>query len=147
MAHSPLGRFSNDAGPVAEINVTPFVDVVLVLLVIFMITAPAFLKDRIGIQLPKTVTADAKGPDTIGLAINRQGQFLWNGTLISEAELEKEAISAVKSNPEVQALLSADIESRHADLVRAIDTLKRSGLHRFAIQVEKEKAATSAPGQ
>lgn len=143
MGHGPLGRFSGDSGPVAEINITPFVDVVLVLLVIFMITAPAFLKDRIGIQLPKTVTADAKGPDTIGLAINRQGQFLWNGNLISEADVEREAAAAVKSNPEVQALLSADVDSRHADLVRAIDALKRGGLQRFAIQVEKEK--TSAP--
>jgi biopolymer transport protein ExbD len=140
MGRSGASDSMEEAAPVAEINVTPFVDVVLVLLVIFMITAPAFLKDRIGIQLPKTVTADAKGPDTVGLAINRQGQFLWNGTVLSEAEVEREAAAAVKSNPEVQALLSADVDSRHADLVRAIDALKRAGLQRFAIQVEKNQA-------
>ena len=133
---------ADDSGVIADINVTPFVDVVLVLLVIFMITAPAFLKDRIGIQLPKTQTADSqKPPETIGIAINRDGKMLWNGVPISPEDLKREAEAAVKKNADVQALLSADGESKHSDLVRAMDLLKSAGLNRFAVQVQREEAA------
>ena len=55
---------------ISAINVTPFVDVVLVLLVIFMVTAPIIAKDMIAVKLPKTETSDGKGRSTLGVAVN-----------------------------------------------------------------------------
>jgi biopolymer transport protein ExbD len=59
--------------------VTPFVDVVLVLLVIFMVTAPMLMKDVIGIHLPKSTSSDQKALQSLGVAVTKQGQILLNG--------------------------------------------------------------------
>ena len=69
----------DDSGPISSINVTPFVDVVLVLLVIFMVTAPLLMQDSIGIHLPKASSSDKKLTSKMGVAVTRQGQILLNG--------------------------------------------------------------------
>jgi biopolymer transport protein ExbD len=110
---------------------------VLVLLVIFMVTAPAMMKETLGIRLPKASTTEGSAPQTLAVAINEQGQILLNGKLSSSEELRLEAESAMKANPAVQALIAADENSRHSALVGVIDSLKAAGLERFAIQVAR----------
>ncbi|MBS1986273.1 MAG: biopolymer transporter ExbD [Bdellovibrionales bacterium] len=125
-------------GQISDINVTPFVDVVLVLLVIFMVTAPAMMRDALKIELPKAANVDAKTPRTFGVAITRAGQILLDGQAIAVEDLVARAREAVRENPDTQAILSADKESKHEDLVRAIDAIKSAGLNRFALEVRKE---------
>jgi biopolymer transport protein ExbD len=120
-----------------DINITPFVDVVLVLLVIFMVTAPMMMKDIIGLNLPKTSTADSQSLSTLAIAVSKTGQYLLNGELMTLDDLRSRAVSAREGNKEVQAVISADVDSRHGDVVRAIDTVKSAGIENFAIQVEK----------
>lgn len=124
---------------ISDINITPFVDVVLVLLVIFIVATPALVKDTIGLKLPKAASADGSALETIGIAVTRQGQILLNGTLATEEAVTTAVRVALERNPESQAIIAADGEARHADVVRAIDLLKRSGMNRFALQIEKEK--------
>jgi biopolymer transport protein ExbD len=131
------GASSDEMGPISAINVTPFVDVVLVLLVIFMVTAPALMKDAIGLHLPKAATADAKAINPLGIAVTKQGQILVNGTLADPASVTEQVRAAVQANPDVQALISADVDARHGDVVRAIDLVKSAGLTHFAIQIER----------
>jgi biopolymer transport protein TolR len=131
------GGIHESGDPISDINVTPFVDVVLVLLVIFMVTAPALMKESIGIQLPKASTSDSKSLQSLGIAINRQGQLLLNGTPITAEDLQREAARAVKENPEAQAIISADQDARHGDVVTAIDRIKSGGLNRFALQIQR----------
>lgn len=122
-----------------DINITPFVDVVLVLLVIFMVTAPMMMKDIIGLELPKVSQSDAQSATTLGIAVTSQGQLLLNGELVSDESLKAAALAAVEKNPDVQAVISADANSVHSDFVRVIDIIKSVGLENFAIQVEKQK--------
>lgn len=130
---------SEEAGPISDINVTPFVDVVLVLLVIFMVTAPILVKDSFGIKLPKaTNTEQTSKPSTLGLAVTRQGQILLNGNVITEDALRDSAKTALSQDPETQAIISADQDARHADVVRAIDLVKGVGISRFALQIERQ---------
>jgi biopolymer transport protein ExbD len=130
----------SDAGaPISAINVTPFVDVVLVLLVIFMITAPTLMKDVIGIQLPKAGSADTKAPESLGVAVTRQGQFLLNGNPVTAEALTTEVKKELEKNPQIQAIISADREAQHGDVVRAIDLIKNAGLQRFAFQIQKQE--------
>ena len=123
--------------PISAINVTPFVDVVLVLLVIFMITAPALVKDSIGVKLPKAASTETSASDSLGIVITKQGQIMVNGQLASDDVLKEEAKRVLQNNPEAQALISADIEARHGDVVHVIDLVKSSGLQKFAIQIER----------
>ncbi len=131
-------KSSGDVEAISEINVTPFVDVVLVLLVIFMVTAPALMKDTIGIKLPKASKSDNKTVDTLGVAINKQGQVLINGVASTEEAVKEAVRVALSKNSEVQALITADQDSRHGDVVKAIDWIKQGGLDRFAVQIERE---------
>jgi len=128
-----LGEGMND------INITPFVDVVLVLLVIFMVTAPVMIKESLKVNLPKTLTSDLTSKATsIGVAITKEGQVLFNGKLMSPDSLNQELANIASSAPDTNFLISADTDSRHGDVVRMIDLL-RNNLNRFALQVEKIK--------
>ena len=122
---------------ISDINVTPFVDVVLVLLVIFIVTAPALVKDTLGIRLPKAAAADGSAMETLGVAVTAQGQILLNGTIATEEAVTAAVRAALAKNPDAQAIIAADGEARHADVVRAIDLVKSAGMNRFALQVER----------
>lgn len=122
-----------------DINITPFVDVVLVLLVIFMVTAPMMMKDIIGLNLPKTSVSDSQSLSTLAVAITKTGQFILNGELVTIEGLRERAIQARKENAQIQAVISADIDARHGSVVQVIDIVKSSGIENFAIQVEKSK--------
>jgi biopolymer transport protein ExbD len=127
----------DDGGPISSINVTPFVDVVLVLLIIFMVTAPLLTQENIGIHLPKASSSDRQLASKIGVAVTRQGQILLNGVIASPETISTSIKEALKKDPETQALISADEDARHGDVVRAIDLIKSAGMNRFAIQIEK----------
>lgn len=123
-----------------EINITPFVDVVLVLLVIFMVATPVLVKDSLKVNLPKTLTADtSNNVVSIGIAITKEGQVLFNGTLLSEEDFRGRLVEIYKSAPDTQFLISADADSRHGDVVKVIDLLKKNNLNAFALQVERIK--------
>ena len=128
---------SDDIIPMSAINVTPFVDVVLVLLVIFMVTAPVLMKDSIGIHLPKAASADQKAPPSLGVAVTKQGQILLNGELVSPETLSIQVKQALAADPDARAIISADEDARHGDVVKAIDLVKSAGMEHFAIQIEK----------
>lgn len=134
------GKFDLDDEGINDINITPFVDVVLVLLVIFMVTAPVMLKESLKVNLPKTLTSDiTTKATTIGVAITKEGQVVLSGRLLSQDGLIEELKKISESAPETNFLISADTDSRHGDVVSFIDLLKRNNLNRFALQIEKIK--------
>jgi biopolymer transport protein TolR len=129
---------SDDDLLISQINVTPFVDVVLVLLVIFMVTAPIIAKDILKLNLPKTAAVDSKSMSQLAVAVNKQGQILLNGTLTTEENLREQVIVNLKAQPDIQAIISADQGTEYGNVVRVIDIIKTAGLNKFAIQVEKK---------
>lgn len=129
----------NDEG-INDINITPFVDVVLVLLVIFMVTAPVMVKESLKVNLPKTLTSDITSKaDSVGIAITKEGQVLFNGKLMGPESLQNELSQISQRAPKTNFLISADTDTKHGDVVRMIDMLKKNNLNRFALQVEKIK--------
>lgn len=134
---SSIDSSGDEIAAISAINVTPFVDVVLVLLVIFMVTAPILSKDIFGINLPKASNGERKVLKSLGIAVTRQGQILLDGQLTTDDALVAAARQEYTRNSEIQALLSADADARHADVVRAIDLVKSAGLTHFALQIEK----------
>ena len=96
--------------PMAEINTTPLVDVMLVLLVIFMITLP-FITHRLAVDLPETeanAPVTAANPTPVELGINAEGQLFWNGVALSEADLELRLQEATQGEPKPELHLYAD---------------------------------------
>lgn len=139
MAGLDSSNDENSSGLMSSINITPFVDVVLVLLVIFMITAPMLVKDILELRLPKTASGDGQAMQTLGVAVNRDGNILLNGQLADDETLKSAAMEALAKNPEAQAIISADVEVAYGRVVKVIDILKSSGLNKFAVQIEREK--------
>lgn len=128
---------SEDSDLLSSINITPFVDVVLVLLVIFMVTTPIMMNDLLDIHLPKTKSFDGPHIDTLGVVLNKQEQILLNGKVITEMQLTEEIKKATRENKDTQAIISADIELSYGKVVKIIDLIKTAGLEKFALQIEK----------
>jgi biopolymer transport protein ExbD len=127
----------NDDQAFSQINITPFVDVVLVLLVIFMVAAPVMLNNHFLINLPSTKTSDGPMTATFSIYIYASGQFSLNGKLMTEQELEQEIINLRQSNPSIQAVIAADKKSEHGYVIKIIDLLKSNQIENFAFEMEK----------
>lgn len=128
---------SDDSEGINDINITPFVDVVLVLLVIFMVTAPMMVKETMNIKLPKGKATEKSATKTMAVAISKAGQVLINGEIVDNNLLLDEAMRIRKDFPEVQVLISADKEAKHGDVINVLDQIKLAGISNFAFQVEK----------
>ena len=131
---------SNDESDdgINDINITPFVDVVLVLLVIFMVTTPMMIKTAMELKLPKAEKTDDLDQRSIGITILKSGNVMLNGVLISPEDLRVEIQKSLKENPLTQVLLIADKMSTHGMVIEVIDLVKKAGASNFAFQVEKK---------
>ncbi|MEW6058216.1 MAG: biopolymer transporter ExbD [Bdellovibrionota bacterium] len=126
------GKF--DENEISEINVTPLVDVVLVLLVIFMITAPALYQNALKVQLPQAQTGEDQSKSTLQLVIDQSGAISIQGKKFSI-----EALSAhVKSTHPQSAIILADKKVEHGHVIAIIDLLKANGVQKFSFGVEKQ---------
>lgn len=138
-----FGSFSEGNGPqpMAEINTTPLVDVMLVLLVIFIITAPLF-QQAVPVDLPRVDSSklDDK-PQTIQLAIDAAGTLHWNGEPVAADALAVRFAAARVGNPELH--LRADRDSRYEKVAEVMAAAQRNGITRIAFVTEG--TAQSAP--
>ncbi len=129
------------ADEIAAINVTPLVDVTLVLLVIFMVTATYVVKDAIAVDLPRAATGGETVGPTLALALDRDGKLFVDGTAATPREARDAVRAALARSPEARAVISADRAVSHGRVVEVIDLVKREGLTRFALDVEREEGA------
>ncbi|MCC6276781.1 MAG: biopolymer transporter ExbD [Oligoflexia bacterium] len=123
---------------ITDINVTPLVDVVLVLLIIFMVTTPMIMKPSINVNLPKAASADQASPGELQVTISKDGKIFANGNQVGEDGLKAVATELVTANAETQAMISADKDTPHGIVISAIDIIKGAGIKRFAINIEKK---------
>lgn len=124
---------------ISDINVVPLVDIILVVLIIFMVTAPMIMKPSINVNLPKAASGDKSTPSQLSISIAPGGVLNLNGSKADEAAIQTKAQEEVGKNPEVQAIISADKEVPHGTVVRIIDIVKTVGVKKFAISIEKSK--------
>ncbi len=138
MAGKIRGSDSDEMPAISEINVTPFVDVVLVLLVIFMVTAPMLVREQMSVNLPKAQSGEKSASQAISIVIDKLGAVQLMEKPISMDQLGAEIKKLLLANPNSQAVISADQDSKHGDVVKVMDLLKASGLTRFAIQIDRK---------
>ncbi len=122
----------------AEINVVPLVDVILVVLIIFMVTAPMIMKPSINVNLPKAGSGSATAPSRLNILISENGKLLLDGKESSEDQIKIIAQAELKKNPEVQAIISADKNVAHGTVVSVLDIVKSAGVKKFAISIDKK---------
>jgi biopolymer transport protein ExbD len=123
---------------ISGINITPLVDIVLVLLIIFMVTATYIVREAIEVDLPRAAHGGEATGTTLAVVLTRDGAIYLDGVRRSEDELSARTREAVARDKDTRAVISADRASLHGAVVRVIDVVKGAGVSRFAINIEKE---------
>jgi len=124
---------------IADINVVPLVDIILVVLIIFMVTAPMIMKPSINVNLPKAASGDETIPSSLSISIAAGGALTLNGQAAQEGNIQTKAQEEASRNPDIQAVISADKDVPHGTVVRIIDIVKTAGVKKFAISIEKSQ--------
>jgi biopolymer transport protein ExbD len=127
-----------DEDIVAEINVTPLVDVMLVLLIIFMVTSTYITKAAIEVELPKAASGGQTVESTLNIIITQEGQLLMNGKNTTPQEMASWIQNEIKINKNLQAVISADRKVAYGQVVSILDLIKLNGIKNFALNIEKE---------
>lgn len=128
---------SNGDEEIVGINVTPLVDVVLVLLVVLMVTAGYIASRAIPVDLPQAATGETV-PQTLALSIDAQGAFYLDGRPIAEPALRTRVAAAKHDRPDVRAVIAADGGVPHRRVVHLIDLLRQAHVTEFALDVRPE---------
>lgn len=136
-----FGGFNDNrqTAPMADINVTPMVDVMLVLLVIFIITAPLFTH-AIKLDLPNAQSAPAsEKPETISVSINAEGAIFWNNDPVPLTELDAKLAAAAQKKPQPELQLRADKATRYEVIAQVMATAQRGGLTKLGFVTEPKE--------
>ena len=123
-------------GLITDINVTPLVDIMLVLLIIFMLTAHLIAKQGIDVELPKASQSSSTPPTMLGVTLTREGRLYLNGRDVSPAELREAVKEAVARDAKTQAIIAGDKNVSHGRVVWVLDLVKSLGVTSFAIQID-----------
>jgi biopolymer transport protein ExbD len=131
---------SNDGEAISEINVTPLVDVMLVLLVIFMITVP-YMVTGLQLDLPKTKKADnvKVSDESFILSINYAGELYIKNRKFLMDEIVKMALKFLQDNPQSAVLIRADSSLNYGKLAKVMSHLKYSGISKISLVTELEQ--------
>lgn len=122
----------------SEINVVPLVDVILVVLIIFMVTAPMIMKPSINVNLPKAASGEATTPSKLNITIGSDGKLNLDGQMVEDAQVQAKAQEEAAKNPDIQAIISADKDVPHGRVVSVLDIVKGAGVKKFAISIDKK---------
>lgn len=122
------GGLEEDNEVMSEINMTPLVDVMLVLLIIFIITVPV-LTHSVKVDLPRADNSlnDIK-PETVNLAVTAQGQIHWNETVVSLEELEQRLSAAAAQQPQPEIHIRGDRAADYEYVMKAMAAVQRAGI-------------------
>lgn len=131
------GQLNNDDELLTAINVTPLVDVTLVLLVILMITASYVASKSIPMSLPRSATGEATAT-TLTVSVDSEGHTFLDAEPIDEDHLRARFREAHERSDDTQAVIAADSKTDHGQVVRVIDLLRREQIVNFAINVQPD---------
>jgi biopolymer transport protein ExbD len=131
---------ANDDEMITGINVTPLVDITLVLLVILMVTASYVASRAIPVELPKGATGEGT-PTTLTVSIDKDGKTFLDAQPIGDGELRAKVKAAHDADAETRAVIAADGRTSHSNVIHVIDLLRRENVTKFAINVDPEELA------
>ena len=136
------GMQTHSDQPLSEINVTPLVDVMLVLLVIFILLAPMFTQ-ALRVDLPKVSAPPSQELKVVDLALNREGQLLMDGDVISAEAMRHALQSRIADEPKLVVRLNADTAIPYGEVAAVMGMVRESGVQRLAFAMSSPQANTN----
>ncbi len=122
----------------SEINITPFTDVVLVLLIIFMITTPIIIQSSITVNLPKSQYGEESGSDQFEVIIKSEREIFFNNRSTDLTSLKNELASYAKDRPDLPLVIKADRDIKYYLIINIMDAAKEAGVGKISLNVEKQ---------
>lgn len=136
-----MAAATNGREPITGINVTPLVDVMLVLLIIFMATSSYITNPAIEVELPEAASGQETVETTLALILGKDGRLFLNGQPATEQQVADHCREASRANPNIQAIIAADGGAQHRQVVHLIDLVKLNGVKTFAINIDAPEPA------
>jgi biopolymer transport protein ExbD len=128
---------NNDNEIMADINITPLVDIMLVLLITFMLVSTLVDFSTLKVELPKAATGEDAKIKSTAVVVTKAGQYFVGGNSVNSFDELKAILKAKKEqNPRIQTVISADKNVSHGHVVKVIDLVRKLGISKFAISVE-----------
>jgi biopolymer transport protein ExbD len=141
-----MASSSRDEDEITGINVTPLVDVTLVLLIIFMVTAKLVMSHAMPLDLPKAATA-SETETMFTVTVDAEGVVQANGRAVDDDALRTAAREAQRTTPELRAVLSASSRIDHGRVMHVLDVLREVGVAKVAFGAESTRGAAKAAEQ
>src|SRR4051812_42284134 len=132
-----FGAQENDE-EITGINVTPLVDIVLVLLIIFMVTANFIVRETVEVDLPRAANGGQTVQGLVNVVVDKENKLFFDGAEVSEPELLKKVAEAIAKDTETRAIISADQSLPYGRVMHLIDVVKGQGIAKFALNIEKD---------
>ncbi|MGH1341721.1 MAG: ExbD/TolR family protein [Nannocystales bacterium] len=130
--------FEDDGDVIAEINVVPFVDIVLVLLIVFMLTSSLIARASISVELPRATSTGEAANSTLNISLDADNRLSLNGDLVDLDTLGSSVARASWEDENVQAVISADRRVDYGSVIRVIDVVRTNGVKTFALNIERD---------
>ncbi len=145
MAGNVNQDLDSDDDAIASINIIPFVDIVLVLLIIFMVTSTAIVRAAFQVELPKAAAGGDSVDSTLNVVVTKSGELFLNGESTTRGALAESVRREAAGKPGLQAVIAADKVSAYGEVIAVIDLVKANGVKSFALNIERELTATPRP--
>ena len=148
MAGGALGDH-DDNDVISEINVTPLVDIMLCLLVIFMVTTSYVVADSLKIDLPEASTGDSTEPSTVMNTYTLdeetgEKKLYLNGEISTEPQVRAHIKTEIQSGKkDMQAVIAADKAVSHGEVIHLIDLVKQEGIQKFALNIDSSTTVST----
>lgn len=128
-------QVGQDEEIISSINITPLVDIFLVLLIIFMITSSVIDQREIALNAPKAANAGSQAPKAAGLIVDKDGLTYLDGERLDTAAIAAILRARVSTDPEYQVLIGADRDLKYQSVVDVIDLVRGAGVSKYALKV------------
>ncbi len=139
------GAQQQDDEEIVAINVTPLVDITLVLLIIFMVTASFIVKETVEVDLPKAANINETVQGLVNIVMDKDSKLFFDGAEVSEAQMKSRIEEALKKDKETRAIISADQALNYGRVMGLIDVIKGQGIAKFALNIQKGAAPVIIP--
>ena len=131
-----MGAASHDEdGPITSINVTPLVDIILVVLIIFMATAPLIQRRALKVDVPKASQHERAATEAVAITFNGKRELTLSGEAMSLEELSSRLTRAVASKPQMHVTLAADKTIPYGEVVTVVDAVRGAGVRKIGLEV------------
>jgi len=134
-----MAASSNNGQPILGINVTPLVDVVLVLLIIFMATAPLLTRRALNVSVPEVAKAGEKAVESLRIFYDDQRQIFLEDKAVTADELAQRLTELQRASPGLHISISADKAIPYGEVVQLLDTVRAAGVKKVSLEVRQKR--------